>query len=114
MMASKMYAAATYAQKAWLPYMYCGVIFRKKEAFFAELFEETRLTGSRIPHPTTVKQAKMFRNILVNRMNMAPSSPTLLTMSCSFVRTRGGIQPKRPLLIGGGACLVSACFALGA
>ena len=115
MIASNKYAATTYAQNAWLPYMYWGVSRMKNEAPFADSFAARRFTGIKIPQPTTVKHANMCRSILVNLMKMAASSPTVSTSCCSFVRMRGGIQPKKPLsVMTGGACLLSACLARGA
>lgn len=65
-------------------------------------------------HPTTVRTRKMFRHILVNRMNTVASNPTSVTKSCSFVCHNGFIQAINPFPNGGGACFSSAILSFGA
>ena len=62
----------------------------------------------------TARHKKIFRHILVKRMNNVASMPIILTRSRSVVFQNGLIQEKKPFPSAGGACFSSACLSLGA
>jgi hypothetical protein len=72
-----------------------------------------KLSGIKIPHPSTVIARNILRHILKIRRKTVASSPMRSTKSCSFVFRTGATHASIPFPIGGGACFSSAIFNFG-